>query len=255
MGARQHPGEGNRRCFWLGAGPEPPPKITSVSSGVGGGMERDAPPALTSMAGVGAARASSATADGVLDGITVVEDVAAVGAVGTPSAAATPLGVGAAAVGPLVGAWGPSGTISAAAARGEGGMTLGAEGEEALTSKGWIKTRQHDKQINRKRGCTHLGAWTFQRPWKRGDRCFCCCCCCCCCWRPWGRSPPGGGGGGEPDGGGGCGGGGPDGCGGGGLTRLCAPWAWEPVSSAPSAVLRRFWEPASSAPLEEVMIQ
>jgi hypothetical protein len=26
MGMRQHPGEGNWRCFWLGAGPEPPPK-------------------------------------------------------------------------------------------------------------------------------------------------------------------------------------------------------------------------------------
>jgi hypothetical protein len=26
MGTRQHPGEGNRRCFWLGAGSEPPPK-------------------------------------------------------------------------------------------------------------------------------------------------------------------------------------------------------------------------------------
>ena len=26
MGARQHPGEGNWRCFWLGVGPELPPK-------------------------------------------------------------------------------------------------------------------------------------------------------------------------------------------------------------------------------------
>jgi hypothetical protein len=26
MGTRQHPGEGHRRCFWLGAGPEPPPQ-------------------------------------------------------------------------------------------------------------------------------------------------------------------------------------------------------------------------------------
>jgi hypothetical protein len=26
MGARQHPGEGNWRCFWLGAGPEPSSK-------------------------------------------------------------------------------------------------------------------------------------------------------------------------------------------------------------------------------------
>jgi hypothetical protein len=54
---------------------------------------------------------------------------------------------------------------------------------------------------------------------------------------PLGEIAPGGGGGGEPDGGGGCDGGGPDGCGGGGLTRLCAPWVWELVSSAPPAVL------------------
>jgi hypothetical protein len=45
---------------------------------------------------------------------------------------------------------------------------------------------------------------------------------------PWGRSPLGGGG---------YGGGGPDGGGGRGLTRLCAPWAWEPASSAPPVVL------------------
>jgi hypothetical protein len=29
---------------------------------------------------------------------------------------------------------------------------LGAEGKEALTSKGWVKTRRHDKQINGKKG-------------------------------------------------------------------------------------------------------
>jgi hypothetical protein len=47
-------------------------------------MELDAPPALTSMAGAGVVVASSAAADGVLDGIAVVEAVVAVGAVGTP---------------------------------------------------------------------------------------------------------------------------------------------------------------------------
>jgi hypothetical protein len=26
MRTRQHPGEGDRRCFWLSAGSEPPPK-------------------------------------------------------------------------------------------------------------------------------------------------------------------------------------------------------------------------------------
>jgi hypothetical protein len=112
---------------------------------VGGGTELDAPPASTSMAGVGAVGASSVAVDGVLYGIAVVEAMAAVGAVGTPSTATAPLGVGAAAVGPPAGAWGPGGTVSAAAARGGGGTTLGAEGEEALTSKGWVKTCRHVK--------------------------------------------------------------------------------------------------------------
>jgi hypothetical protein len=70
-------------------------------------MELDAPPVSTSMAGEEAVGASSVAADGVLDDIAVVEAAAAVGAVGTPSDAAAPLGVGAAAAGPPVGAWGP----------------------------------------------------------------------------------------------------------------------------------------------------
>jgi hypothetical protein len=38
------------------------------------------------------------------------------------------------------------------------GKTLGAEGEEALTNNGWVKTRRHDKKTNQKeRGFTHLG--------------------------------------------------------------------------------------------------
>jgi hypothetical protein len=53
-------------------------------------MEMDVPPASPSMAGAGAVGASSAAADGVLDGITVVEAAVAVGAVGTPSTAAAP---------------------------------------------------------------------------------------------------------------------------------------------------------------------
>jgi riboflavin biosynthesis pyrimidine reductase len=60
-------------------------------------MELDAPPASTSMVGAGAVGASSATADGVLDDIAVFEAVVAIGAVGTPSAAATLLDIGAAA--------------------------------------------------------------------------------------------------------------------------------------------------------------
>jgi hypothetical protein len=193
------------------------------------------PPASTSIVGTCAARAFSVAADGVLDDIVIVEAVAIVEAVGTSFATATPLGVGAAAAGPIAGAWGPGGAVLVATTEGGGCTTLGAEGEEALTNSGWVKTHRRDKKTNQKeRGFTHLGPWTFQRPWKRGDRCFCCCCCCCC-WRPWGRSPPGVGGGGEPDGGGGCGGGGPSGCGGGGLTCPCAPWACGPVSSAPLA--------------------
>jgi hypothetical protein len=104
------------------------------------------------MVGAGTAGASSVAADGVLDGIVVVEAVAAIGAVGTPSAAPTPLGVGATAAGPLAGAWGAGGAVSVAAAGGGGGTTLGAEGEEALTSKGWVKTHRHDKQITGKKG-------------------------------------------------------------------------------------------------------
>jgi hypothetical protein len=70
------------------------------------------------MAGVGTVGTSSAAADGVLDGIAVVEATVAVGAVKTSSAAETPLDVGAAAAGPLAGAWEPGGAVSAAAARG-----------------------------------------------------------------------------------------------------------------------------------------
>jgi hypothetical protein len=108
-------------------------------------MELDVPPASPSVAGAGAVGASFATADGVLDGIAVVEAVVAVGVVGTPSAAAAPLDIGAAVAGPPAGTWEPGGAVSAAAAGGRGGVALGAEGEEALTSKGWVKTRRRDK--------------------------------------------------------------------------------------------------------------
>jgi hypothetical protein len=97
------------------------------------------------MAGVGTVGTSSIAADGVLDGIAVIEAAVAVGAIGTPSTAAMPLDVGAAAAGPPAGAWEPGGAVSAAAIGGGGGATLGAEGEEALTSKGWVKIRRHDK--------------------------------------------------------------------------------------------------------------
>ena len=77
-------------------------------------MELDAPLVSPSVAGVGAVGASFAAADGVLDGIAVVEAVVAVGAVGTPFAAATPLDIGAAAAGPPAVAWEPGGAVLAA---------------------------------------------------------------------------------------------------------------------------------------------
>jgi hypothetical protein len=95
------------------------------------------------MAGVGAVGTSSAAADDVLDGIAVVEVVVAFRAVGT-SSSAMPIDVGAAVAGPPAGASEPGGAVSTAAAGGGAGTTLGAEGEEALTSKGSVKTRQHD---------------------------------------------------------------------------------------------------------------
>jgi hypothetical protein len=86
------------------------------------------PPSSPSVAGAGAVGASFAAVNGVLDGITVVEAVVAVRAVGTPSATAAPLDVGAAAAGPPVGAWEPDGAVSAAAARGQGRRGLGSRG-------------------------------------------------------------------------------------------------------------------------------
>jgi hypothetical protein len=111
-------------------------------------MELDAPPASTSMVGAGAVRASFAAADGVLDDIVVVEATAAIGAVGTPSAAAAPLDIGATAAG----AWGPGGAVSVAAAGGGGGTTLGAEGEEALTSEGWLRPVGMINRLIKKKG-------------------------------------------------------------------------------------------------------
>jgi hypothetical protein len=77
MRVRQHRGRGTEAAF----GSEPDrscrPKITSISSGEGSGMELDATPAT---AGVGAAGTSSAAADGVLDGVADVEAVVAVDA-------------------------------------------------------------------------------------------------------------------------------------------------------------------------------
>jgi hypothetical protein len=39
----------------------------------------------------------------------------------------------------------PGGAVSVVAAGGRGGTALEAEGEEALSSKGWVKTRRHNR--------------------------------------------------------------------------------------------------------------
>jgi hypothetical protein len=83
------------------------------------------------MAEAGAVGSSSTTADDVFDDIAIIEAAAAVDAAGTPSAAVAPLDVGTAA--------GPGDTILAATAGGGGCTTLGAEGEEALTSKDGLR--------------------------------------------------------------------------------------------------------------------
>ena len=41
---------------------------------------------------------------------------------------------------------------------GGGGTTLEAEGEEALASEGWVKTRRHDNYTRGKKGLHLLGA-------------------------------------------------------------------------------------------------
>jgi hypothetical protein len=78
VGTRQHPGEGNRRCFWLGVGSEPPPKnhLRLLQSGRRIGVGRA--PRVTPMAGVGAAGTSSVAADGVLDDVAVVQAAVAI---------------------------------------------------------------------------------------------------------------------------------------------------------------------------------
>jgi hypothetical protein len=89
MGTRQHPRRGTGAASGLAPDRSRSLKITSVSSGVGGGMELDTPPVSPSMAGVGAAGTSSTAADGVLDDVVIVE--AAVSDGGPPA----PLSAGA----------------------------------------------------------------------------------------------------------------------------------------------------------------
>jgi hypothetical protein len=84
-------------------------------------MELDAPPVSPSMAGVGAVRTSSAAADGVLDGIAVVEAAVAVGAVAIAGGGPpTPLPADACCWKPN-----PPGMVS-----GGSGVALGAEGKK-----------------------------------------------------------------------------------------------------------------------------
>jgi hypothetical protein len=132
MRMRQHPREGNRCRFWLGVGSEPPPKnhLRLLQSGRWDRARRA--PTSPPVVGAGAAGTSSPATDGVPDDIIVVEAVAADRAVGTPSAAALPLAVGgSAAAEPLAGAWEP-GDACCWAIDPPAGMTLEAEGEEAL---------------------------------------------------------------------------------------------------------------------------
>jgi hypothetical protein len=85
----------------------------------------DAPPASSPIIGAGASGTSSTAADGVLDGVAVVEAaVAADGLPTTPPADAC--------------CWEPD--PQAGMVSGGGGALLEAEGEEALASKGWVKT-------------------------------------------------------------------------------------------------------------------
>jgi hypothetical protein len=81
------------------------------------------------MVGTGVAGTSSAAADGVLDGVTIVE--AAVAADGSP---ATLLADAC--------CWEPDPPVGMVSS--VGGAPLEAEGEEALTSKGWVKTCRHN---------------------------------------------------------------------------------------------------------------
>jgi hypothetical protein len=120
------------------------PNTTSISSKAGGGLELDAPPASPP--------ASGGCADPPI---------------GASSATATPLDAGAATAGPPAGAWEAAGVVLAAAGGGSlaplladaccgepdpsmgletggGGVTLGAEGEEALKNRRRVKTCWHD---------------------------------------------------------------------------------------------------------------
>jgi hypothetical protein len=99
------------------------------------------PPASPLVAGTGATGTSSAAADGVLDGVVVVEAEVAIGVVAT---------VGGGPPAPLpADSYGwepdpPTGVVP-----GGVGVPLGAEGEEALASKGWVKTCRHDNYIRK----------------------------------------------------------------------------------------------------------
>jgi hypothetical protein len=99
-------------------------------------MELDVPPASASVAGVGAVGPTSAAVDGVLDDIAVVGAAVAVGAVAAAEGR-PPVPLPADAY-----CWKPE---PPSMVSGGGGTTLGAEGEEVLTSKGWVKTRRHNR--------------------------------------------------------------------------------------------------------------
>jgi hypothetical protein len=176
MSTGQHPREGRRCCFWPGAGLEPPPKnnLRLLRNGRRDGVGR--PPLASSAiadgifddiaAAVGSAVAiSSVAATGPLaeawgpDGTASAVSAGTWGPNGAAAAVKTwgPDGVASAVAG---GTWGPDCAASAVAGGGRSpasrladtycweldspvGVTLEAEGEEALISKGRVNTRQH----------------------------------------------------------------------------------------------------------------
>jgi hypothetical protein len=121
---------------------------------VGGRTELDAPPASPRVGEMGATGTSSTAADGVLDDVVVVEAEVAIGAVA--AAEGGPLA-------PLPGdscCWEPD--PSTGVVPGGLGAPLGAEGEEALSGKGWVKTRwQNNYTTLQERSYTYFGPWTF----------------------------------------------------------------------------------------------
>jgi hypothetical protein len=131
------------------------PRTISDSSGVGGGIELDTPPASSLMAGTGAAGTSLAVADGVLNGVAVVEAEVAVGvdaAAGDGPPAPLPADYYCWEPDP------PAGVVPDGV-----GVPLGAEGEEALASKDGIRPADIIITLTKTRMELHL-LWALDLP-------------------------------------------------------------------------------------------